>query len=258
MKVQLLPSSFDDNGSASLRQHFMSIVIDDCVAIDAGSLAFACTEFQRQNVRDIVLTHTHLDHIAGLPLFIDDLFSTLREPIRVHATASMIETLERDIFNWSIYPRFSELKNDFGSVINYHEINRSEIFEIRDLRIQCSEVNHRVEAAGYLVSDSDNSVGVTGDTAETDAIWEIFNEAENLRAVLVECAFPNELDGLASVANHLTPKRLANELQKFKKVNCPVYVINMKPMYRETIVQELKDLNIPNLSVLNPGKVYNW
>src|SRR6478672_5501039 len=116
MKVQLLPSTIDENGKASARQHLMSIIIDDCVAIDAGSLAFSCSEQQRRDVRDIVLTHTHLDHIAGLPLYIDDLFASLTEPIRVHATAEMIEILERDIFNWQVYPRFSELSNDHGPV----------------------------------------------------------------------------------------------------------------------------------------------
>ena len=94
MKVQLLPSTIDENGKASARQHLMSIIIDDRVAIDAGSLAFSCSEIQRRDVRDIILTHTHLDHIAGLPLFIDDLFSSLEAPIKVHATEEMIGIIE--------------------------------------------------------------------------------------------------------------------------------------------------------------------
>src|SRR5213080_3623864 len=122
MRIQILPSTIDENGRASKRQHLMSLVIDDRVAIDAGSLAFSCTDLQRSQIRDILLTHTHLDHIAGLPLFIDDLFSKLTEPVRVHATREMIDILERDLFNWSIYPRFSELSNDFGPVIEYREI----------------------------------------------------------------------------------------------------------------------------------------
>src|SRR3954447_11650567 len=117
MKVQLLPTSIDENGRASARQHLLTIIVDDCVAIDAGCLAFSCSDIQREQVRDIILTHTHLDHIAGLPLFIDDLFATLTAPITVHATAEMIDTLERDIFNWRIYPRFSELRNSHGAVV---------------------------------------------------------------------------------------------------------------------------------------------
>ena len=36
----------------------------------------AASSVQQSAIRDVVLTHAHLDHIAGLPLFIDDLFST--------------------------------------------------------------------------------------------------------------------------------------------------------------------------------------
>src|SRR5438105_15610193 len=176
MKVQLLPSTFDENGNASNRQHLMSIVVDDCVAIDAGSLAFACTKKQQANIRDILLTHTHLDHIAGLPLFIDDLFSKLTEPVRVHATREMIDILERDLFNWSIYPRFSELSNDFGPVIEYREIGSGTEFEVKHLKIRNVAVNHSVSALGYLIDDGMVSIGITGDTAETGDIWRAFNE----------------------------------------------------------------------------------
>src|SRR5687768_5570319 len=107
MKVQLLPSTIDEDFRASQRQHLLSMIIDDSVAIDAGCLALSCTDVHRQQVRNIVLTHTHLDHIAGLPLFLDDLFATLKEPVCIHATAEQIKIIERDLFNWAIYPRFS-------------------------------------------------------------------------------------------------------------------------------------------------------
>ncbi len=258
MKIQLLPSTFDENGRASVRQHLLSIVVDNKVAIDAGSLAFACSDRQREQIRDVILTHTHLDHIAGLPLFIDDLFATLTAPIRIHATREMIDILERDIFNWSIYPRFSELSNDNGSVVEYHEFARGSAFTVAHLSIRSVAVNHEVAANGYLVSDGKGSVAISGDTAETDDFWKLCNETDDLRAVLAECAFPDELSELASVSHHLTPKGLANELKKFDKVDCPVYVINMKPMYREKIVEQLNAARLPGVRTLEIGKVYEW
>ena len=132
MKVQLLPSTFDGAGASS-RQHLTCFVVDDAVAIDAGSLAMAASPLQQRQLRNIVLTHAHLDHIAGLPLFIDDLFSTLEEPITVHATRSVIETLERDIFNWSVYPRFSELSNSNGPVLKYEAFGEAEEFTVKHL-----------------------------------------------------------------------------------------------------------------------------
>jgi cAMP phosphodiesterase len=258
MKVQLLPSTIDEDGRASARQHLMSIIIDDCVAIDAGSLAFACTDLQRRQVRDIILTHTHLDHIAGLPLFIDDLFATLTEPIRIHATRDVIETLERDVFNWSVYPRFSELMNKSGRVVEYNEFKQGSDISARHITVKSVAVNHKVAACGYVVSDGQVSVGITGDTAETDDIWTAFNSFADLKAILVECAFPNEMADLAKVSHHLTPQRLERELTKFGNADCEVYAINLKPMYRDTIIEQIGRLDLRPIKVLQVGKVYEW
>ncbi|CAN5427440.1 hypothetical protein BH10ACI3_BH10ACI3_14080 [soil metagenome] len=258
MRVQLLPSTIDENGKASARQHLLSIIIDDMVAIDAGCLAFSCTNLQRKQVRDIVLTHTHLDHIAGLPIYVDDLFASLTEPIRVHATREMIDILERDIFNWAIYPRFSELSNDHGPVVEYREFVRGTTFDVKHLSIASVEVNHKVSASGFIVSDGKLAVGITGDTAETDEFWKVCNTRTDLTAVLVECAFPNELNDLAGISNHLTPSRLKRELSKLEGRNYPIYVINLKPMYRDRIIAELEKEDIENLAVFEVGKIYDF
>src|SRR5215213_4881955 len=239
MKVQLLPTTFDQNGCATAQQHLSCFVIDDRVAIDAGSLAMATTREQKQNIRDIVLTHAHLDHIAGLPLFLDDLFSTLTEPVIVHAETSIIETLENHIFNWAVYPRFSELSNDNGPVLKYHPFSAGDHFAVKHLSFQSLEVNHRVPSFGYLVSDGQATVALSGDTAEMDGFWDTVNRTPELSAILLECAFPNELEDLAHVSHHLTPQRLQSELEKCTVRDCPVYVSNLKPMYRDTIVAQL-------------------
>ena len=258
MKVQLLPSTIDENGIASQRQHLMSIVIDDRVAIDAGSLAFSCTDLQRRQVRDIILTHAHLDHIAGLPMFIDDLFASLDEPVRIHATREVIEILERDIFNWAVYPRFSELMNKHGRVVEYREFKQGAKFAAQHLTITSAAVNHKVGASGYVISDGNAAIGITGDTAETDDIWPALDSIENLKAILIECAFPNEMSDLATVSNHLTPEKLEREIEKVHNADCEIYVINMKPMYRDTIIEQIAGLSTKRLKILEVGKVYEW
>jgi cAMP phosphodiesterase len=258
MRFQVLPSSIDEDGRASARQHLLTAVIDDRVAIDAGCLAMSCSQVQRDNIRDILLTHTHLDHIAGLPIFLDDMFARLDGPIRVHATRDMIEILERDIFNWSVYPRFSELRNDRGPVIEYVEFAHGDTFNAAHLTVQSIPVNHKVLATGFLISDGTSSIAITGDTAETDEFWEVCGSRPDLKAVIVEAAFPNEFGELATVSNHLTPVKLKAELEKFPARKCQVYVINIKPMYRETVVAELLELSIEGLEIVELGKVYEF
>lgn len=256
MKIKLLPSSFECDGSASPRQHTTCFVIDDVVAIDAGSLANAATDTHRKNLRDIIITHAHLDHIAGLPLFVDDLFATLTEPVRVHAAKAVIDVLERDIFNWSVYPRFSELTNDNGAVLEYSELVPMAESKIRHLTCRPIEVNHKVPTCGFVISDSRSTIAFTGDTARTDLFWKELNSLSKLDALFIECAFPDELSELADVSHHLTPKALAAELEKFDDPSCRVFVINLKPMYRERIIEQINAANLSPVEVLEVGREY--
>lgn len=257
MRFQLLPSTFDETGRASTRQHFACFVIDDAVAIDAGSLAIAANSIQRKQIRDIVLTHAHLDHIAGLPLFIDDLFATLKDPIRVYAAKEVIEVLQENIFNWNVYPNFCELENENGKVLEYRKIEHGNEFQIKHLSIKPLNVNHKVPSVGFVISDGKTKIAISGDTAEPEAFWKGVNEESDLDFLLVECAFPDELCEIAASSHHFTPQLLKREIEKFRH-DCPIYVINIKPMYCESVVRQIDALRIKNLNILEVGKVYNW
>lgn len=257
MKLKLLPTTFDVSGKASAQQHFCCFLIDDCVAIDAGSLATATTLEQKKRINDVVLTHAHLDHVAGLPIFIDDLFVSLTQPLRIHALKEVIEILEEHVFNWKVYPRFSELQNSFGNVMKYFPFKPEEAFTVAHLRLKAIEVNHKVPSVGLIIQDGKTKIALTGDTAETEKFWLAVNEEESLDAVFIECAFPDELKELASSSYHLTPSKLQNELKKLKR-DCPVYVINIKPMYREQVVAEIEKLNDSRIHILKVGKSYDF
>ncbi len=231
MRVQLLPSTFDSQGHATSEQRLTCFLIDECVAIDAGSIALALSAEQREKVRDIIVTHPHMDHIASLPIFIDDLFETLKSPVRIHATPEVIELLERDIFNWNVYPRFSELKNEYGPVMEYVPIPAGE---------------------------GKSMVAFSSDTAETDEFWNIINRAPRIDALLIEASFPDSMARLAEVSRHFTPASLQRDLRKLNHNGLDILAVHIKPAYRQMVIDELKALNIPKLGVMEPGKTYNW
>ena len=258
MRIQLLPSTFDAKGQATLEQRLTCFLIDDCVAIDAGSIAIALTAEQRGKVRDIIVTHPHMDHIASLPIFIDDLYPTLQEPMRVHATPEVIELLERDVFNWNVYPRFSDLQNDYGKVMEYVPIPASGEFSVAHLKVVAVPVNHIVPTIGLVVSDSKTSVAFSSDTAETEQFWQVVNERQHLDALFVEASFPNEMAKLAEVSRHFTPASLGKELKKLNHNGMDILAVHLKPSYRATIINQLEALKIPKLEVMKPGKTYSW
>jgi len=261
VKIKLLPSHVDSEGRATPEQHLTCFVIDDCVAVDAGSIAIALTRDQRRQVRDIILTHTHMDHIATLPIFIDDLYASLREPIRIHATQQIIDSLERDVFNWSVYPRFSQLENAYGPVMEYVPIPLREEFVVAHLRMTAIPVDHVVPTVGLIVADDKAVVAFSSDTQETEEFWEVINRSPQLSALIVESSFPNSMEHLAKDARHLTPATLANELSKLSPKNndaLEILAVHIKPAYRETVVEELHALGITRLHVMEPGRTYTW
>ena len=258
MRIQLLPSTFDAQGVATLEQRLTCFLIDDCVAVDAGSIALALPNAQRSNVKDIIITHPHMDHIASLPIFIDDLYPSLQEPMRIYATEEVIGLLERDVFNWNVYPRFSDLKNDFGPVMEYVPIPIKKPFSVAHLTVVAVPVNHIVPTVGLVVSDGKRSVAFSSDTAETEDFWKILNQMKELDALLVEASFPNRMAKLADVSRHFTPASLEQELKKLTHNGMDIMAVHLKPSYRDEIVEQLNALNIPKLSVMEPGRVYEW
>ena len=243
---------------ATLEQRLTCFLIDDCVAVDAGSIAIALTNEQRSKVKDIIVTHPHMDHVASLPIFIDDLYPSLQQPMRVHATPEVIELLERDVFNWNVYPRFSDLKNDYGPVMEYVPIPIGKTFKVAHLNVVAMHVNHIVPTVGLVVSDGQSSVAFSSDTAQTEDFWKILNEMKGLDALLIEASFPDRMAKLAEVSRHFTPASLGQELKKLTHNGMDIMAVHLKASYRDEIVAELNALNIPKLGVMEPGRIYEW
>lgn len=233
-------------------------MIDDRVTVDAGSIGIALTEHQQQSIRDVIVTHPHMDHIASLPIFVDDLFGELREPVRIHATQEVIDLLKADVFNDTVYPKFDELKNAHGSVMEYVSFALGREFKVAHLTCTAVSVNHIVPTVGLLVSDGKTTVAFSSDTAETEELWRLINAASQLDALFIEASFPDSMEGLAKASKHLTPAMLQNELGKLEHNGMDILAVHLKPAYREKVVAELKQLKIERLSVMEPGRVYEW
>lgn len=258
MKIKLLPSTFDERGGSRPEQRLTCYLIDDRVALDAGSLALALSDAQRALLRDVIVTHPHMDHVATLPIFIDDLFSQLTSPVRVHATDEVSEMLRGDLFNGTLYPRFHELENEHGRVLEFVPFETGCEFGVAHLRLTAVPVHHAVPTVGLVVSDGGATVAFSSDTSETDEFWRALDRLPRLDALFVEASFPNSMRELAHVSGHLTPATLAAELAKLSLSPSDIYVVHIKPSFRETILAELEALKIPNLRAMEPGREYEW
>src|SRR5919112_6828263 len=100
MKVRVLGCS----GAISKDCRTTSFLVDGDVLVDAGTGVGDLTLEEMRGIRHVLLTHSHLDHIAALPLMVDSIASQLTRPVTIHALPGTIQALKNHVFNNVIWP----------------------------------------------------------------------------------------------------------------------------------------------------------
>jgi len=215
-----------------------TFLLDDDVLIDAGTGVGDLNLDQMKNLRHIFLTHSHLDHIAGIPLLVDTVFGTHgEEPIIIHAQEVTINALRTHIFNNVIWPDFSLLPSRKKPAIRYQYMVPDEICQLGDRRIEMISVNHIVPGVAYRIETSTGVFVFSGDTSTTDHLWQRLNESDKLDLLFVESAFANKDQHLSKLAGHYCPETLAADLKKLNH-QPEIYLSHAKPGDEDLILSE--------------------
>lgn len=234
-----------------------SFLVNDTVALDAGWVSQALSLEEQVRVKDILISHSHLDHTCTLPFLIDNNFSHPGFNLRIYAMRDVIASMKNHLFNNQTWPDFTGLPNDLTPVLRLIEIAPEKSFVINGLTFRAVPVSHIVPTAGFIVEDKRSAIAFSSDTGPTLRFWEVANSVKKLKAVITETSFPNELQDLAHVSGHLTPATLDQELKKLKR-NVPVYLYGLKPKHLKTIRQQIKALKRKNLHLLVQGRTYRF
>lgn len=234
-----------------------SFLVNGCVALDAGWVSGALSLKEQVKVKDVFISHSHLDHTCTLPFLIDNNFSAPGFSLRIYAIPEVIASMRNHLFNKITWPDFTSLPNDMTPVLKLVEIAPEQPCQVNGLTIRAIPVSHIVPTTGFLVEDKKGAIAFSSDTGPTERFWEVVNSTKNLKVVITETSFPNELQDLANVSGHLTPQGLDQELRKLKK-DVPVYLYGGKPKHLDTIKRQLKAVKRKGLHLLVQGKTYNF
>ncbi len=239
------------NGSIGSGRHTTSLLIDDDVLIDAGTGVCKLSMEEILRIRHVFLTHSHLDHVAGLPLMIDSVFSQIQTPITIHAQHETLSALKRHIFNWQIWPDFSVLPRLDHPVMRFKEFPVGASLTIGDRTFYSIPVNHVVPAVGYRIDAPGGAFAFSGDTSTNDSFWDELNRFDRLDLLVVEAAFPDKEIELSIAAGHYCPKLLAADLAKLRH-RPKVFLTHPKPGAEDSIVNECRtqihDFEVAGLS----------
>lgn len=236
MKLKVLGCS----GGISGNLRTTSFLLDHDVLIDAGTGVGELSLTEIAMIDHVFVTHSHLDHIACIPFMLDSAGFMRDRPLTVYASEETLDILKQHIFNWKIWPDFSEIPNARQPYLRYQAMELGETVVLNGRKITSIPANHVVPAVGYHLDSGKASLVFSGDTTTNDALWRVVNKIENLRYLIIETAFSNSEKDLAVISKHLCPSMLAEELVKYKR-DAEVFITHLKPGELELTMQEIED-----------------
>lgn len=253
MKIEVLGAY----GGQSVECRMTCLLVDERMALDAGCLAQALSVERQREVRSILLTHSHIDHVHSLPLFIDNIHGAHAEPIEVHASAATEHVVRRHLLNNELWPDFARLPHHLLPTVRFQEMEGEVPVDVEGLRVTPVPVDHVVPTFGFLIEDSSAAVLWSSDTGATVRLWEIANQTPKLKAIFLETSFDSSKQKLADLSGHLTPRSLVTELRKLE-LEVPVLLHHLKPPCVEEIRREVKALYLPRVEFVEQGRTYTF
>jgi ribonuclease BN (tRNA processing enzyme) len=228
-----------------------TFVLDDVLAVDAGALGWFAEPADQARIRDILLTHAHIDHIAGLAGYIENVYQTGPEPPCIHAPQPVLDSLQAHLFNDQLMPDFIALSRTLPPFFRFCPLAPGQPYAIRHYKISTWTVDHPVPTVAYLVDDGSTAAAFITDTAPVPAVVRQIAVHPRLRAVFLEASFPDELADLAVTTKHLTASQFIESARLFPS-SVPVHAIHVKPRYAEAVRRQILSAGLANARVAEP------
>lgn len=240
MKIRVLGCS----GSIAAGCRTTAFLLDDGVLIDAGTGVGDLSLDELALIDHVLISHSHLDHILGVPLLADSVMRRRvgRAPIQIHALPETLQTLRQHIFNNAVWPDFTRLPSPERPILQLSPFAIGQVLSFGEHRIEVLPASHTVPAVGFAVLAPRGAWVFTGDTGPNPALWARLAQMD-VAHLVIETAFRNDEKALALRSRHLHPLALRDELAQLKPgVN--VLITHIKPGELETVMHEIAALGL--------------
>jgi ribonuclease BN (tRNA processing enzyme) len=237
MKVKFLGT----HNAESKNTRLVSFLIDDVIAVDAGSLVSELTFPEQKKIKAILLSHGHYDHIRAVPAFA---FNNSDCTTKVIATAQTLEILSSHLIDGVVYPKFTSessfLLKATIQLVTVEFFNRQ---NIEGYGVMAVPVQHPLGGVGFEITSEDGkTLFYTGDTGPgLSSIWSNISP----QLIIADVTWPNSLVNVAKDAGHLCPEMLRVELNEFRRVKGylpKVAAIHLSPQHEPEIEREVREV----------------
>jgi ribonuclease BN (tRNA processing enzyme) len=243
MKLTVLGCS----GGIGSGRNTTCFLLDDDILIDAGTGITRLSFEQLTAIDHIFLTHSHLDHVLGLPLLLDTVGDRRGAPVTVHALRETLDILSSHLFNWKLWPDFREIPDASHAWLQFRSLPLGSSLTLGTRTLSTLPAHHAVPACGYRMTGETGSIVFTGDTTHSEALMHALNGMSDLRDLIIETSFENALKHIAIASKHHWPDSLAHELGLLES-QPRIWITHLKPGNEDAIMAELRQ-RIPGRSI---------
>lgn len=233
-----------------------AFLLDDSLLLDAGTVGAVLREDSQWKIRNILITHAHLDHIRGIPFLADNIIiKNKKHSVSVFGIRQVLDALKKSLLNDKVWPDFTSIPNKENAVLRLKPIVPGRAFKINSYTITAYKVSHSVPAAGYVIENSKGRrLLYTGDTGPTDEIWRALSKP--VHTAIIEVSMPSSMKEMAVLTGHLTAGLLKKEIKKMKTLPEKILITHPKPQYLKRIKKEVSNLGLKNIKILKDGELY--
>ena len=229
------------HNAESKNTRLVSFLIDDVLAVDAGSLVSELTFPEQRKIKAILLSHGHYDHIRAVPAFA---FNNSDRTTKVIATPKTLEILSSHLIDGVVYPEFtSDASFLQKATIKLILLEPFKPQNIEGYEVIAVPVPHPLDSVGFEITSSDGkTLFYTGDTGPgLSSIWGNISP----QLIIADVTWPNSLSTAAGDAGHLCPKTLEKELAEFRRLKGyfpRVVIIHLSPQHEPEIEREVREV----------------
>jgi ribonuclease BN (tRNA processing enzyme) len=217
-----------------------ALVIDNTLALDAGSLCSGLTMEGQQKLKAVLITHYHYDHVKDLPMI--GLNLAYHGCLDVYGTASVFEALSTHLLDGKLYPNFLQWP-DSRPALKFIRLEEYERISVAGYGVMALPVPHGVPAVGFHVTSPEGkSLFYTGDTAGgLSSCWSHISPD----LLITEMSWPQKMEAWARRTTHLAPQLLKTELAEFGRLKGYVprtLLIHLDPAHESEVAAEVAEI----------------
>ena len=234
MHIQVLGAhNLESQGS-----RYISLLIDDVLAVDAGALTSSLSFPAQQKLKAVLITHQHYDHVRDIPALAINI-ALHDSTVTIYSIQPVYEALVAHLLNDRLYPNFMARPLEKPAIrFKVMEPNKTE--QIGGYSVLAVPVNHTVPAVGYQITSTDGKViFYTSDTGP--GLAECWRQVSP-ELLIIEVTAPNRYEEFAHNSKHLTPGLFQQEMNCFRELKGylpQIVLVHMNPMEEKEIAAEI-------------------